>query len=156
MKASLIIGLIAATCLACGTGSADPQKTPSSQEQPARPGPFSGLAMRFDGYYMATNDGVMYMVRFFPEGNAVLINGMGDGPGELPARLVRDAVPDPLVGYYNVLVEVDGDSLFFTTTPRRGEIYYRGAFTDANTLHLHRHSEITGRKEMLEYVFTAH
>ncbi|MDX9749524.1 MAG: hypothetical protein RBT71_00385 [Flavobacteriales bacterium] len=143
--------LLAVACMACGTAP-DPQRQGRpAPVDPAPDGPFATLPMRFDGYYMAENDGVMYMVRFFPGGNAVLINGLGEGPGDLPAKLVPDAVPDPLVGHYNVPVEVHGDSLFFTTTPRRGEIHYRGAFIDAQTLRLHRRSDITGRQDVLEY-----
>lgn len=151
-----VFSLAIAALTACGTndrGTTTPATAATDTPAARLPGPFHQLPVRYDGYYMAAREGVMYLVRFFPEGNAVLINGMGTDPGDLPAKLVRDAVPDPLIGHYNVLVDVAGDSLFFTTTPRRGEIDHRGTFADAHTLRLERHSRITGHRMQLDYQF---
>lgn len=145
--------LLASGWAACGTGPTPSTPGSTAPAHPARPGPFTGTGLRMDGYYMATNGGVSYLVRFFPQGNAVLINGMGGSVGDLPAKLVADAQPDPIIGYYNVPVDVVGDSMFFTTTPRRGEIDYRGAAVHPDTLRFHRHSRITGRKEVMDYRF---
>lgn len=153
MERSLIITILVLVLCACGPGP--DQVSVDTPERPVGSDAFLGTRIRYDGYYMAGNKGVFYLVRFFPQGNAVLINGMGDAVGDLPLKLVRDAQPDPLVGHYNVPVQVVKDSLFFTTTPRRGEIDYSGRCVHPDTLRLYRHSHITGRKEILDYVFQA-
>ncbi len=134
----------------CGSGNDDhgPRDTAHTQTPPS---PFAELATRYDGIYRSENGGVVYMLRLFPEGRAVLINGLPQGESELPAMLTRDAEGDPSKGWYNVAVDVEGDSLFFVTTPRRGEISYRGIVTPEGDLSLLRHSHITGKRQVMLY-----
>lgn len=122
--------------------------------QPKDEGPLAGTGLRFDGYYMEQRGKLLYLVRFFPEGKAVLVNGTDDLLGELPALLVRDAKGDPSMGYYNVPVQLRNDSLFFTTTPEKGTIDYSGIVVDRERVRLLRHSNINGTEQLKEYLFT--
>jgi hypothetical protein len=116
-------------------------------------GPFVGLGLRYDGYYMEDVGGILYLIRFFPEGRAVLVNGTTDLQSQLPPLLVRTAKGDPAMGYYNVAVRVDADSLFFTTKPEKGTIDYRGVVVDDSRVRFLRHSHINGTEQLKEYVF---
>ena len=118
-------------------------------------GPLDALGVRYDGYYRNSRGSLLYLVRFFPEGRAVLANGSKDVEAQLVALLKRDAVGDPDIGHYNVPVTLKGDSLFFKTTPRRGTIDYSGVLSDGDSLVLLRISHITGSKELKSYVFKA-
>lgn len=145
----LFFSLLAA-CGGSGTGAATKgNNKPSSP----RTGPFEGLSTRYDGYYKSEAADIVYLIRLFPEGNAVLINGVRQIEDELPGNLVRDAVPDPDRGHYNVMVDVRNDSLFFVTTPRRGEISYSGTITPEGDLSLLRRSHITGKQQVMVYRF---
>jgi hypothetical protein len=126
----------------------DPQTTPDAPQ-----GPLDALGLRYDGYYRNAHGSILYLVRFFPEGRAVLANGSKDVEDRLVPMLKRDAIGDPDVGHYNVPVHVSGDSLFFTTTPRRGTIDYSGRALNPDSLVLLRSSNITGTKELKLYVF---
>jgi hypothetical protein len=97
--------------------------------------------------------GILYLIRFFPEGRAVLVNGTTDLQSQLPPLLVRTAKGDPAMGYYNVAVRVDADSLFFTTKPEKGTIDYRGVVVDDSRVRFLRHSHINGTEQLKEYVF---
>lgn len=117
-------------------------------------GPLAGTSLRFDGYYMEQRGQLLYLVRFFPEGKAVLVNGTEDLHEELPGLLVRDAKGDPSMGYYNVPVQLRNDSLFFTTKPEKGTIDYSGIVVDGERVRLLRHSNINGTEQLKEYLFT--
>jgi hypothetical protein len=126
-----------------------PEEAPISEIK----GPFEGKGLRFDGYYMETCGELLYLVRFFPEGRAVLVNGTSDLREQLPPLLVRDAKGDPTMGWYNVPVTVQGDSLFFTTRPEKGTIDYGGIVVDGSTVRFMRTSNITGTRQLKEYLF---
>lgn len=117
-------------------------------------GVLAGKGLRFDGYYMEQRGKLVYLLRFFPEGRAVLVNGTDDLLGQLPALLVRDAKGDPTMGYYNVPVLLRNDSMFFTTTPEKGTIDYRGMVVDTERVRFLRHSNINGTEQVKEYLFT--
>ena len=128
-----------------GTTSAGPDFT--------GPSPFDGLGLRYDGYYKSNRGSIFYLVRFFPEGRAVLINGMKDMEKQLPLFLTRDTQGNPDMGLYNIMADVRGDSIFFTTKPLKGEIDYSGKLMDPGMLRLHRHSHINGMQYDMEYRF---
>ncbi len=115
--------------------------------------PLSELGIRFDGHYKEQVQDVVYLIRFFPNGHAVLINGMQDVANELPAYLRQDAIGDPVMGWYNVPVTVQGDSIFFRTYPEKGEISYRGVVPSTSMVRLLRHSHINGTRSIKEYIF---
>lgn len=115
--------------------------------------PFRGLGIRYDGYYKEDAQGVHYLIRFFPSGNAVLINGTPDVAAELPKHLTADALGDPVLGWYNVPVTVNEDSIFFKTYPEKGEISYKGNVPSTAMVRLLRHSHINGSRAIKEYIF---
>ena len=115
--------------------------------------PFNGLDLRYDGYYREQLENILYLIRFFPEGRVVLVNGTTEVADQLPPMLRRDAVGDPAMGYYNEMVDVRNDSLFFVTKPLRGEISYRGVVASPDKVVLLRHSHITGVQGVKEYTF---
>ncbi len=115
--------------------------------------PFKGLGIRYDGYYMEKVNNLRYLIRFFDNGRAVLINGTQDVEAGLPSHLTRDAPGDPVMGWYNVPVTVQGDSIFFKTYPEKGEISYRGNVPNTSTVRLLRHSHINGTRSIKEYIF---
>lgn len=114
---------------------------------------FGSIPVRFDGYYMERVDQLCYLVRFFPEGRAVLVNGTEDLLPQLPSVLVRDAKGDPVIGHYNVPVTIKGDSMFFTTRPEKGTIDYSGIAVNADQVRFLRHSHINGARHIKVYDF---
>jgi len=123
------------------------------QAAPAVDGPFTGLALRFDGYYRHKIGDLLYLIRFFPEGRVVTVNGATSVEKDLPNYLVRETQGNPGMGLHNVRVDVVGDSLVFVTHPEKGEIEYRGAVASNSMLRFMRHSHITGTKQLMEYIF---
>jgi hypothetical protein len=126
--------------------------SPAVNASPAE-SPFKALPLRYDGHYRQEDGGVVYLIRFFPDGRAVLVNGLKDKETELPPLLVHDAVGNPRLGYYNVPVTVEGDSMFFITRPTRGEISYRGKAMDRQRVIFDRLSHINGDRRLKEYLF---
>jgi len=156
MKRTLLLPFFVALMVSCTTDPLPQQEAngQSVQEvQPAGPSPFEGLAMRYDGYYRDSRGRVLYLIRFFPEGRAVLINGTKEIENDLPKFLTRETQGNPTMGLYNEMVEVRGDSLFFMTHPEKGEISYKGTVENASLVRLLRHSHITGKEQIMEYVF---
>ena len=143
------------TTLLLAATSCDPERTNerSPDKAPSVDGPLEGLGLRFDGYYREEVGGIVYLIRFFPDGRAVLINGTTNVEAQLPSMLVHDAKPNPRYGYYNVPVRVQDDSLFFITHPDRGEISYRGKVLDGSRVSFLRHSHINGTQQLKEYYF---
>jgi hypothetical protein len=153
---NVLIALCAVLFLAaCGTKNGDePQTIPADRlTQNEAPNAFHGLGIRYDGYYKEEDRGVIYLIRFFPQGNAVLINGTPDMAHVLPGQLTADALGDPVVGWYNVPVTVREDSIFFRTYPEKGEISYRGNVPSTSMVRLLRHSHINGSRTIKEYLF---
>lgn len=116
-------------------------------------GPLVGTGLRFDGYYRYTVGNLIYLIRFFPEGRVVTVNGTKDVEKDLPAYLVRETRGNPGLGLHNVPVSLVGDSLLFTTHPEKGEIDYRGTVVSGSMVRFMRHSHITGTRQMMDYVF---
>ncbi len=135
---------------ATSQGTSAPQAT---QEEFHPNSPFKDLPLRYDGHYREQIDNLLYLIRFFPEGIAVLVNGTSEVEAQLPPMLRRDALGDPNMGYYNVPVTVEGDSIFFITRPERGELSYRGMAPDSSRVVFLRHSHITGVRNLKEYLF---
>jgi len=116
-------------------------------------GPFEGMPLRFDGYYRNEIGDILYLIRFFPEGRVVSVNGSRSVEKDLPAYLVRETRGNPSLGLHNVPVSVIGDSLVFITKPEKGEIEYRGTVVSSSMVRFLRHSHINGRKQLMEYIF---
>lgn len=126
-----------------------------AQDQVTGPGPFDGLGVRYDGHYRCERGSLRYLLRFFPEGRVVLVNGTKDVEATLPDFLIRETKGDPSIGLHNVMATVKGDSIFFVTKPLRGEISYRGKVTANDRVHFFRHSHITGADFDMEYTFVS-
>jgi hypothetical protein len=122
---------------------------------PNAPSPFDELPIRYDGHYREQRNEAVYLMRFFPEGRIVMINGTADVDSTLADFLVRDTKGNPAIGLYNVMPRVVGDSIFFTTRPEKGEIDYAGAFVGKELVRFKRHSHITGARQLMEYEFRA-
>lgn len=138
------------------------EEAPAAQEAPKEdvakleaPSPFDGLGLRYDGHYRCEHGGLRYLIRFFPEGNAVLVGGTKDVEKTLPDFLIRETKGDPSIGLHNVKPEVRGDSLFFVTHALRGENSYRGRVESSSSVHFFRHSHITGADFDLHYLFVS-
>lgn len=116
-------------------------------------GPLTGMNIRFDGYYRTQLGDLIYLLRFFPEGRVVTVNGTVQVEKDLPAFLVRETKGNPSLGLHNVPVSKYGDSLVFITHPEKGEIEYRGVVVSSSMVRFLRHSHITGTKQLMEYVF---
>ncbi len=119
----------------------------------AAPSPFEGLPIRYDGHYREQRNEAVYLMRFFPEGRIVLVNGTADVDSTLPGFLVRETKGNPAIGLYNVMPRVVGDSIFFTTRPEKGEIDYAGALVNSELVRFKRYSHITGARQLMEYEF---
>lgn len=154
MKAVLAYIAIAYLLASCtGNGSSTDIERSSEPDGNALGSQLKDLGIRFDGYYREEVGKVVYLIRFFPEGNVVLANATHDIEEQLPPLLVNDAAGDPRTGYYNVPVSIRGDSLFFTTRATRGELSYRGRVLDASRVRFLRHSHINGARHLKEYIF---
>jgi hypothetical protein len=116
-------------------------------------GPFVGLPLRYDGYYKNSINDLQYLIRFFPEGRVVSVNGTKDVEKDLPSYLIRETRGNPALGLHNVPVSVVGDSIVFITRPEKGEIEYRGTVVSSSMVRLVRHSHITGSKQLMDYIF---
>ncbi len=149
MRALLLL-LVVATMTSCTTNGGG---TAGKSEEVTPQGPFAGLGLRYDGYYRDSRGQVIYLIRFFPEGRAVLINGTKEVEQDLPKFLVRETQGNPSMGLYNVQVAVQGDSLHFMTRPEKGEISYRGKVMNASLVRFHRYSHINGSSHDMEYIF---
>ncbi|MBK8500561.1 MAG: hypothetical protein IPL52_17505 [Flavobacteriales bacterium] len=153
MRALYLFVLVMHAAACTAPGSTAPSAAQPSAMQPSVTGPFAGLGIRYDGYYRDSRGEVIYLIRFFPEGRAVLINGTRDIEKDLPLFLTREIQSAPAQGLYNIKVDIRNDSLFFTTRPERGEISYRGKVMSGSTVRFHRHSHINGNDRLMEYIF---
>lgn len=155
---TILIVLIAALALfvaygmwkKTGTGADRP---PVGADGITVPSPFDGMGIRYDGHYRHEEGGLRYLLRFFPEGRVVTVNGTKDVEASLPKFLTRDTQGNPSMGLYNVPVQVKGDSLFFVTRPMKGEISYRGKVTSDRTVRFIRYSHINGKTFDFTYAF---
>ncbi len=152
----ILVGLIAVLSIALiadrfmhprSSGSANGDRTADTK------GPLEDSGLRFDGYYRNQIGDLLYLIRFFPEGRVVSVNGTKDVEKDLPKYLVRETQGNPALGLHNVPVSVVGDSLVFITRPEKGEIEYRGALVSSSMVRFIRHSHITGTRQLMEYVF---
>lgn len=148
-----LIGMLAIALIVSRLRGSTPSSTEVVKAAPVVEGPFTGMPLRFDGYYRNKLGGLLYLMRFFPEGRVVTVNGAEAVEKDLPKYLVRETQGNPGLGLYNVRVNVVGDSLVFITRPEKGEIEYRGAVASGSMLRFTRHSHITGTKQLMEYIF---
>lgn len=125
---------------------------PAALETPVI-GPFVEMPLRYDGYYKNSVNDLQYLIRFFPEGRVVSVNGTKDVEKDLPSYLIRETRGNPALGLHNVPVSVVGDSIVFITRPEKGEIEYRGVVVSSSMVRLVRHSHITGSRQLMDYIF---
>ena len=156
---TILLGLIAVLAIVLigrqlvgPSGPATHQPAHSGPEQTVI-GPLADLGLRFDGYYRSQIGELLYLIRFFPEGRVVSVNGMSQVENDLPKYLVRETQGNPGLGLHNVRVTVLGDSLVFITRPEKGEIEYRGAVVSSSMVRFMRHSHINGNRQLMEYIF---
>lgn len=148
-RSALFVLLVLLLCTGCSsTGGNGTVPAPEEKRNS-----ILDLGLRFDGYYREVRGEVRYLIRFFPTGRAVLVNGTKDLEAELPKFLQPQTQGNPAMGLYNVPVEIRGDSMFFMTRPEKGEISYRGKVMNASTVRFHRYSHINGGSQDMEYIF---
>jgi hypothetical protein len=155
---TLLLALIAMALVALFVVRINKGAAPSEPSHPVAldgPSPFEGLPIRYDGHYREQRSEALYLMRFFPEGRIVMINGTADVDSILHKFLVPETKGDPALGLYNVMPRVVGDSIFFTTRPEKGEIDYAGAFEGNELVRFKRYSHITGVRQLMEYEFRA-
>ncbi|MDQ3101399.1 MAG: hypothetical protein M3R08_08430, partial [Bacteroidota bacterium] len=75
--------LISLLLQSCATDRSNVDGT--DQVQTEEHDPLQSMGIRYDGHYKEEAQGVVYLIRFFPTGKAVLINGTSDVAHELPA-----------------------------------------------------------------------
>jgi hypothetical protein len=120
-------------------------------------GRLEGSWIRFDGVYKSQMDKITYYLRFYPEGNVTAVGGNEEGATVPLKTVMRQDSPPGVDNIHNTLVDLKGDSIFFTTKFFKGEIAYSGARVDGDseTLRFLKHSLINGRKAILDYTFEA-
>lgn len=110
---------------------------------------------RTDGYYdQQATPGLHYLMRFFPQGQVALVAG-GVGPeGVAPlAQRLRPALPGSTDQAHLVPYLLHGDSIFFTTSNKKGSIGYAGIVSSTDTLCFLKTSAITGKQAVVTFVF---
>ena len=139
MKKIFLITIIALGGIACNTGEL---KTQSGQN-----------GLRSDGYYESHHGKVIYLARFFTDGNVALVGGMEDGYAQMVTYLSSKG-PSMNDNVHYVPFDLHAnDSLFFHTKSLKGEIEYF-AFSGADdTLRVLKHSHINGKQMVLAYGF---
>lgn len=150
---ALLAVFVAVRMLMHRGAASKPEGKEAAQEAYQGPGPFDGTGVRFDGHYLCERGNLRYLIRFFPEGRVVLVNGTKEVEATLPAFLIRETKGDPSIGLHNVMATARGDSIFFVTKPLRGEISYRGRVVAPSLVRFFRHSHITGVDSEMEYRF---
>lgn len=143
------IAMLVVLLFACKPNVASEERAPAPQDN----GPFKGMGVRYDGYYQESRAEVLYLIRFFPDGRAVLVNGTKDIEKDLPKFLQRTISSNPANGLYNVKIDVRGDSMFFMTRPEKGEISYKGKVMSTSMVRFNRYSHINGAVQDMEYFF---
>ena len=135
-------------CSVEGTGDQRTTATAQTVETPQLT-PLAGTKLRFDGFYHRTVGRNQYLMRFFPEGNVVVINGTDSTPqfAFLSSFLKQDAQNNTVPGLHNVPVSQQGDSLRFVTSTRRGDIDYYGKVLAPDSVHVYKYSHINGAKD---------
>ena len=96
-----------------------------------------------------------YYMRFYPEGNVTLVGGPKTEQQIPLHQMMRQNIANGESMVHNVLVDINGDSLSFTTKSIKGEIDYKGERVggDPEFLSFLKHSRINGRKGIFEYRF---
>lgn len=161
MKAPLCVLFLSAGLLfSCGTSSSD-EKTSADPVATPTPvtvetgDPLNTTGLRFDGPYRLLLGGTVYFMRFYPEGNVVMVGGPQSGSVGLAGMLEQNVASRVEEGLHNVPVSYRNDSLFFVTHPVKGDITYAGVVLSPDTVRLLKHSLINGKKGVFDYVFQA-
>ena len=150
--------LLSLLFLGCGPEPVAEQPTePTTKDtlvvaEPA-PIPLPEGFLRTDGVYRSSMGKLVYFIRFFPEGRAMLIGGLTDSPQDLREALQP---PTPTGGtplVHQVPVTVRGDSIFFVTPAMRGDIDYAGMRHGTDSVTFRKYSHVTGNQVIASYRF---
>lgn len=165
-KALLLTSLL--FLFACGggaDGTPGGNSTPTAAPEPGQESTgtavrtgdaLTGSGLRFDGVYQVVlGERIVYLVRFFPEGHAVLVAGPNDTRDQLATRLVPNALTEAEIGLYNVPVTLRNDSILFETKAVKGLIDYACVLQGSDTLRVLKHSHVNGKRALLDYLFAA-
>ena len=114
--------------------------------------PLDGSLVRTDGVYAARTKGLVYFMKFFPKGNAVIVGGPKKSEELLHSLLKEDAVQGES-NVHNVPVTLRNDSILFVTKAMKGEIEYRGELLTGDSIMFLKHSHINGKKAFVTYSF---
>ncbi|MBK8341735.1 MAG: hypothetical protein IPK99_17960 [Flavobacteriales bacterium] len=109
--------------------------------------------LRTDGVYRATMGQLVYYIRFFPEGRAMLIGGLADDKQDLREALEPSTPTGGTSIVHNVPVRVQGDSIFFVTQAMKGAIDYAGMRHGTDSLTFRKYSHVTGNQVITSYRF---
>lgn len=117
--------------------------------------PLEGSALRFDGLYKGEMGKVVQLIRFYPQGFAVLVNGPDSTPDKhiLSAYIDPRAASMPERGFHNVPVVVRGDSVYMVAKLRHGTLDYRCRLHRPDSLAVFKHSHVTGSKALVGFTF---
>lgn len=159
MRELLLLSTAAMILLASCAEEPKPVKAPEpvapTPETVVTGDPLNNTGLQFNGTYQESLGNVIYFMRFFPEGNVVMVNGPSKDKENLRRMLVKDALTNGDIGFHNVPVRFRNDSLVFSTFPRKGEISYNGVVASPDTVRLLKYSHINGRKLLVDLVFEA-
>lgn len=109
--------------------------------------------LRTDGVYRSSMGKLVYFIRFFPEGRAMLIGGLADSPQDLREALVPSTPTGGTSIVHNVPVKVHGDSIFFVTHAMKGDIDYSGIRHGTDSVTFRKYSHVNGNQVTAGYRF---
>mgnify|MGYP001252680233 CR=1 FL=1 len=94
---NILVAIIAVLAIALIAKSLLGPKAPAADTPTAltTKGALEGTGLRFDGYYVHRVGDLFYLIRFFPEGRVVTVNGTKEVQKDLPAYLVRETRGNP-------------------------------------------------------------
>jgi len=96
---------------------------------------------------------LVYFIRFFPEGRAMLIGGLSDDKQDLREGLQPATPTGGTSIVHNVPVTVRGDSIFFVTQAMKGAIDYAGIRHSTDSVTFRKYSHVTGNQVIASYRF---
>lgn len=121
-------------------------------EQASAPEP-TQTGLRSDGYYESHDGNIIYLARFFNDGNVVMVGGLKEGYVEMLSYLTPNG-PEKNDNVHYVPFEIhENDSIFYHTRTPRGHIEYQAFSESADTLRVLKWSHINGNRKLLNYGF---
>lgn len=142
MRKTLSIMVVALTLAACQSDGTKGSELVVTQN-----------GLRSDGYYESHNGNIIYLARFFNDGNVVLVGGLKDNYTEILGYLTPKGPEQNDNVHYVPYTLYENDSVFFRTRSPRGELSYRGFSESPDTLRIIKYSHINGNTTHLSYGF---